>query len=190
MPLFIDEAVDTKLSKKTTVIPKNIHDLALKVKGEYGTNKTQDGYKTINRLLDSSYNKGKKNTQGISAKNDNSPKKDKNDGLVKFPTSAARKMVIDLGKEKNFIDPQAKNTIINYLKADVKSKESAVKDNNNVPKVPKLAKTPDVEKIIKPQTITKGNTNVTLHENKKQKIIFIDEDKLILLKKGLFKQKK
>ena len=39
MALFIDEAVDNKLSKKTTVIPKQIHDLALKVKGEYANNK-------------------------------------------------------------------------------------------------------------------------------------------------------
>ena len=185
MPLyFTNEAVDKKLSKKTTVIPKHIHDLALRVKAMYGNNKTQDGYKTINRLLDSSYNKGKKNKNGISSNQEmNQPKLDKNDGLVKFPTSAARKMIIDLGKEKNFIDPQAKNTILNYLKADVKSKESAVKDNNIVPKVPKIAKTPDIQKQTKPQTITKGNTNVTIHENKKTKTIIINENQLLFIKR-------
>ena len=181
MALFIDEAVDDKLSKKTTVIPKNIHNLVLKVKGEYGNNTTQDGYKTVNRLLDASYNKGKKKKDGISAKDDNEPKLDKKDGLVKFPTSAARKMVIDLKKEKNFIDPQAKQQIINYLATDVKSKESAVKNNNNVPQVPKLAKPPKAKQEKTGSPIKVGNANVNLHETKRKKII-IPESKLIILK--------
>lgn len=179
MALFIHEAVDDKLNKKTTVIPKQIHDLALQVKGEYANNKTQDGYKTINRLLDSSYNKGKKNENGISSKEDKSPKLDKNDGLVKFPTSAARKMIVDLKKQKNFINPKAKQTIINYLQSDVKAKESAVKDNNNVPKVPKVAKPADIQKAVDPKRIKIGKTNITVSESKK---IVISENKLLLLK--------
>lgn len=180
MALFIDEAVDSKLSKKTTVIPKQIHDLALKVKGEYANNKKQDGYKTINRLLDPSYNKGKKMDKGISAKDDNAPKLDKNDGLVKFPTSAARKMVVDLKKEKNFVDPKAKETIISYLQSDVRAKESAVKDNSNVPKVPKIAKPVDAQKAVAPKQVKVGNANVTIRESKKT--IRINEEQLLLLK--------
>ena len=176
MPLFIDEAVDKKLDKKTTVIPKSIHNLALKVKGEYGMNKKQDGYKTVNKLLDDSYNKNKKSPY----EKDDSIKVDKNDGLTKFPTSSARKMIGNLKNEKDFIDPVAKNTIMNYLKSDVKSKESAVKDNNMVPKVPKLAKPPtlqnnDVKKLTKV-----GNLNVSIHESKK--IIHLSENQLLLLK--------
>lgn len=178
MPLFLDEAVDDKLSKKTTVIPKQIHDLALKVKGEYGNNKTQDGYKTVNRLLDSSYNKGKKKDNGISSENDNTPSVDKNDGLVKFPTSAARKMVIDLKKEKNFIDPKAKETIINYLQSDVKAKESAVKNNNKVPKVPKTAKPIGANKATAPKEVKVGGVAVTVRESKK--MIRINGEKMPL----------
>lgn len=179
MPLFIDEAVDTKLKKKTTVIPPSIHNLALKVKGEYGNNKQQDGYKTINHLLDASYNKGKTKDKGISAKNDDAPVKDKNDGLVKFPTSAARKMIHSLANEKNFIDSQAKETIMSFLKTDVKSKESAVKDNKIVPKVPKLAKVPKSKPM---QSTTKstivGGINATLHEGKK---IVVNEAQILSL---------
>lgn len=179
MALFIDEAVDDKLSKKTTVIPRNLRNLALKVKAEYGTDKTRDGYKTINRLLDDSYNKGKKKDTGISAKDDTLPKTDKSDGLAKFPTSAARKMIIDLKKEKDFIDPQAKNTIINYLQADVKSKESAVKSNGNVPKVPKVAKPVKAQSAVKPTSVNVGNVSVTMHEGKKT--IYLKESQLHLL---------
>lgn len=182
MPLFIDEAVDDKLKKKTTVIPKNIHNLALKVKGEYGVNKTQDGYKTINRLLDDSYNSWKKNKKKDSAKNNDSPKIDKNDGLTKFPTSTARKMVNDLKKQKNFIDPQAKNTIINYLQSDVKSKESAVKDNKAVPKVPKLVKPIKVQNIVQQKPTKVGNLNVQVSESKKT--IHLTENQLLLLKQS------
>ena len=180
MPLFIHEAVDDKLNKKTTVIPKHIHDLALQVKGQYANNKTQDGYKTVNRLLDASYNKGRKNTSGISAKNDKSPKYDKNDGLVKFPTSAARKMIIDLKKENDFINPKAKDTIISYLQSDVKSKEGAVKDNNYVPKVPKTAKPINVSKANNAKQTVVGGVNVTVREERKK--ILIPENKLFLLK--------
>lgn len=181
MPLFINEAVDKKLSKKTTVIPKAIYNLALKVKGEYGNNKTKEGYKIVNRLLDSSYNKGKLNDSGISAKEKEAPKIDNNDGLVKFPTSAARKMVNTLKKSKGFIDPQAKDTIVNYLQSDVKSKESAVKDNNNVPKVPKLSKPINVSKMVKPKEVKVGSSsNVTIHESKKK--IKLTENQILLLK--------
>ena len=179
MPIFIQEAVDDKLSKKTTVIPKQIHDLALQVKGEYGNNKTQDGYKTINRLLDASYNKGKKNNNGISAK-ENKPKVDNNDGLVKFPTSAARKMIIDLKKETNFINPKAKDTIINYLQSDVKAKESAVKANKTVPKVPKASKPYKIQQPNNNKQLTINGTKINMKENKKK--IFISESKLLLLK--------
>ena len=179
MPLFIQEAVDDKLSKKTTVIPKQIHDLALQVKGEYGNNKTQDGYKTVNRLLDASYNKGKKNTNGISSK-ENLPKMDNNDGLVKFPTSAARKMIIDLKKETNFINPKAKDTIINYLQSDVKAKESAVKANKTVPKVPKASKPYKINQPNRNKQLTINGTKINMKENKKK--IFISESKLLLLK--------
>lgn len=169
MPLFF-EAVDDKLKTKTTVIPKNIHNLALKVKGEYGNDVNRDGYKTVNRLLDSSYNKKSKNK-----KNDESPKVDKNDGLTKFPTSTARKMLVDLDKQDGFIDPKAKEQIKSYLKSDVKSKENAVKQNSLVPKVKPNSK-------IKPTNVSKvkndakvGNLNVSVSEGK---TIYVSESHL------------
>lgn len=158
--IFIKESVDDKLSKKTTVIPQYINKIANMVKNQYGNNRQQDGYKIINRLIDSEYNK----------KGKNNPKVDNNDGLAKFPTSSARKMINSLKKSKDFINPKAKNTIINYLDTDVKSKENAIRNNNFVPKVPKLAKSAsEVDtKKVKPNLVTSPSTVV----ESKKKFIF------------------
>ena len=157
MALFLTEDEGKQLNKHQIKIPDNIVKNLTAAKGKYGKYKKTDGYKRLNSMLDDDYNK----------RSDRKDRVHNGDKTLSFG---------DLKRIDHDIRhmPQTNNNLEynmlggddtkNWVRDALNRERTAVRQNKQVPQVPKLEKQkvtqPDVRKPVKV-----GNSEVTLKES-------------------------
>ena len=162
------------LQNKPFIIPNNIMKHLKTTLSMYGKYKDNDGYKRLNSLVDTEYNKRTDKQEAPNQISYGNLKRIKHDFETIGNNPKDIRYILN-GGEKMY----------NWVNTELRNKRTAVQPVNTVKKSDNIKKS-----SLKPSSVNNkqiklqkiGNSSINIHENKSNKKVYLTENQLILLK--------